>query len=181
MLCLENYGSVIPRKRTPILNTGSSDSVFLAGAIAVSFPCFPKPNPRRPPMPPAIGASFRIYFGISMLDIAFSRMSPNVCLWSIFFVLLPDGTSFFPFDEKMKQKNLVKVILLPASGFFLSGTRPGIPANAGPGYFDGLRCFRLTVKWGTWVKSFSVGFHFLVLKKSPDQVKIKTHRVVYKA
>ncbi len=48
MLWLENDGSVTPRKPTPILSTGSSNRVFLASAFAVSFPCFPKPNPRRP-------------------------------------------------------------------------------------------------------------------------------------
>ncbi len=58
MLWLENDGSVTPRKPTPILTTGSSNRVFLASAFAVSFPCFPKPNPRRPNEARPLGGSF---------------------------------------------------------------------------------------------------------------------------
>ena len=44
-----------------------------------------------------------------------------------FFVLMPDGHILFIYGKGVK--NLVKVILFPASGFFLSGARPRILAK----------------------------------------------------
>jgi len=90
----------------------------------------------------------------------------------------------FPVDEK-DEKISSKLSFRLRYGFFFPALIPEhpqktAPANAGPGDFDGPRCFRLAAKWGTWLRVGLFLGNLTGVIRSPVHVAIETHSVLYK-
>jgi hypothetical protein len=88
--------------------------------------------------------------------------------------------------KKRNKKISSKLSFSARQDFFFLAHNPEyppkiLPANAGPGDFDGLRCFSPDGEvGGLKIETFPPDSMVWFFEKSPVQVRDKTRRVVYK-